>query len=128
MRKPTLHLFIAAAFAICPIIIAVQVGRFIDTGRDAQTNWLGGTIFTLARASFAVWGSPAGLLIGSMVMGIGHIINRPTLLHFNERSSIVTRCDNTMYYPWNIRRCYAGFAATGLITSCSKPPATKKSP
>jgi MFS family permease len=65
---------IAATFAIFPIIIAVRVGRFIDTGRDAETNWVGSAIFALACGSFALWSSPAGLMVGSMVMGIGHIM------------------------------------------------------
>ena len=36
---------IAATFAICPILIAVRVGRQIDRGYDAQTTWLGAAIF-----------------------------------------------------------------------------------
>ncbi len=36
---------IAATFAICPILIAVRVGRYIDRGYDAQTTWLGAGIF-----------------------------------------------------------------------------------
>ncbi len=52
---------IAATFAIFPIMIAVRIGRFIDTGRDAETNWVGSAIFALACGSFALWSSPAGL-------------------------------------------------------------------
>jgi len=65
---------IAATFAICPIVIAVRIGRLLDTGRDAETNWAGAAIFAMACASFTVWASPTGLLIGSMVMGVGHIM------------------------------------------------------
>jgi len=66
--------FIAAAFAIFPILIAVRVGRFIDRGHDAQTAWIGAAIFMVSIAGFAVWATPAGLLVISAVMGLGHIM------------------------------------------------------
>ena len=43
---------IAATFAICPILIAVRVGRQIDRGYDVQTTWLGGGIFVIAFVIF----------------------------------------------------------------------------
>src|SRR4029079_18868323 len=43
---------IAATFAICPILIAVRVGRQIDRGYDVQTSWLGGGIFSHAFVIF----------------------------------------------------------------------------
>src|SRR5581483_7821922 len=66
--------FIAATFAIFPIVIAVRIGRFIDRGHDAHTAWLGSAIFFVAVAGFAFWSSPAGLLVFSTIMGIGHIM------------------------------------------------------
>src|SRR3954469_4260213 len=65
---------IAATFAICPILIAVRVGREIDRGYDAQTTWLGAAIFAVACASFATASSTVALLISSAVMGTGHIM------------------------------------------------------
>jgi MFS family permease len=65
---------IAATFAICPILIAVRVGRTIDRGYDAQVTWLGAAIFAVACASFAFASSPAALLAASTVMGTGHIM------------------------------------------------------
>jgi MFS family permease len=65
---------IAATFAICPILIAVRVGRQIDRGYDAQTAWLGAAIFALACTGFAFAASPATLLLASTVMGTGHIM------------------------------------------------------
>jgi MFS family permease len=65
---------IAATFAIFPILIAVQVGRVIDRGYDAQTTWTGASIFLVAAAGFALWSTPEGLLVFSTVMGIGHIM------------------------------------------------------
>jgi MFS family permease len=65
---------IAATFAICPILIAVRVGRQIDRGYDAQTTWLGATIFAIACASFTFAASPISLLVASTIMGTGHIM------------------------------------------------------
>ncbi len=65
---------IAATFAICPILIAVRVGRQIDRGYDAQTTWLGAAIFAFACAGFAFASTPVALLIASTVMGTGHIM------------------------------------------------------
>jgi MFS family permease len=65
---------IAATFAICPILIAVRVGREIDRGYDAHTTWLGAAIFAVACASFATASSTVALLVSSTIMGTGHIM------------------------------------------------------
>jgi hypothetical protein len=65
---------IAATFAICPILIAVRVGRQIDRGYDAQTTWLGASIFAVSCTGFAFAASPTTLLLASTVMGTGHIM------------------------------------------------------
>jgi len=65
---------IAAAFAIFPILIAVQVGRFIDRGHDAHTVWLGSALLTAACAGFVLSSSAAGLLVATAVMGVGHLM------------------------------------------------------
>jgi MFS family permease len=65
---------IAATFAICPILIAVRVGREIDRGYDAHTTWLGAAIFAAACAGFATASSAVALLVSSTIMGIGHIM------------------------------------------------------
>ncbi|MBX9842237.1 MAG: MFS transporter [Xanthobacteraceae bacterium] len=65
---------IAATFAIFPILIAVQVGRFIDRGYDTRTAWIGALIFALSMTGFALWPTTAGLLLFSTVMGFGHIM------------------------------------------------------
>ena len=64
--------FIAASFAIFPILIAVRVGRFIDRGHDALTSWVGAAIFLVSIAGFAVWATPTGLLVLSAIMGLPH--------------------------------------------------------
>jgi hypothetical protein len=79
-RAVELHLsivwlgLIAATFAIVPILMAVRVGRVIDRGYDAQVAWLGAAIFTSASAGFALWPTPAGLLLSSTVLGTGHLM------------------------------------------------------
>ena len=65
---------IAAAFAIFPIFIAVQVGRFIDRGHDATTLRLGSALLTVACAGFVLWPSATGLLVTTAVMGVGHLM------------------------------------------------------
>src|SRR5262245_58829637 len=58
---------IAAAFAAFPIVMAVQVGRFIDRGNDALTIWIGSAIMALASAGFVLWPSAVGLLVISTI-------------------------------------------------------------
>jgi prepilin signal peptidase PulO-like enzyme (type II secretory pathway) len=65
---------IAAAFAAFPIVMAVQVGRFIDRGNDALTIWIGSAIIAMASAGFVLWPSAVGLVVVTTVMGIGHIM------------------------------------------------------
>jgi MFS family permease len=65
---------IAGTFAIAPMLMAVQIGRFIDRGYDAQIAWMGAGFFTLACTCFALWSSPTGLLISSTVLGVGHLM------------------------------------------------------
>lgn len=64
---------IAAAFAILPIFIAVQVGRFIDRGNDARAAWIGAGLFTLASVGLAFWSSVEGLFIATTLLGMGHL-------------------------------------------------------
>ena len=65
---------IAAAFAAFPIVMAVQVGRFIDRGHDALTIWIGSAIMAAASAGFVLWPSAVGLVVVTAIMGIGHIM------------------------------------------------------
>jgi MFS family permease len=65
---------ITAAFAILPIIFAVPVGRFIDRGNDARTAWIGGGLFVVACAGFALWQSLVALLFFTAVLGLAHMM------------------------------------------------------
>ena len=60
-------------FAILPIFIAVQVGRYIDRGHDARTAWIGAGLFLLSCVGLAFWSSVEGLFIATTVMGMGHL-------------------------------------------------------
>jgi predicted MFS family arabinose efflux permease len=65
---------IAAAFAAFPIMMAVQVGRFIDRGNDALTIWVGSAIMAASSAGFVLWPSAVGLVVVTTIMGSGHIM------------------------------------------------------
>lgn len=64
---------ISAAFALVPIVLAVQVGRFIDRGHDAEATWIGGGFLLLACVGFALWSSAVGLFVCTSVLGIGQM-------------------------------------------------------
>jgi predicted MFS family arabinose efflux permease len=66
---------ISATFAILPIIFAVQVGRFLDRGKDAQAAWIGASLLVIACAGFRfVAGSLPSLLLLTALLGISHIL------------------------------------------------------
>jgi predicted MFS family arabinose efflux permease len=65
---------IAAAFAAFPIVIAVQLGRFIDRGYDALTIWTGSAILAAASGGFILFPTAARLVLVTAFMGIGHIM------------------------------------------------------
>jgi len=66
---------ISATFSILPIIFAVQVGRYLDRGKDAQSVWFGTTLLVLTCAGFRyAAGSLAGLLVLTALLGISHIL------------------------------------------------------
>jgi MFS family permease len=65
---------ITAAFAILPILCAVQIGRFIDRGNDARTAWIGGGLLVAACAGFALSPSLITLLLSTSLLGIAHLM------------------------------------------------------
>lgn len=66
---------ISATFAILPIIFAVQVGRYLDRGKDAQAVWFGATLLVIVCAGFRyAAGSLGGLLVLTALLGISHIL------------------------------------------------------
>ncbi|MFY9693329.1 MAG: MFS transporter [Xanthobacteraceae bacterium] len=66
---------ISATFAILPIIFAVQVGRYLDRGKDAQAAWIGASLLVIACAGFRyAAGSLLTLLLLTALLGISHIL------------------------------------------------------
>jgi MFS family permease len=65
---------ITAAFAVLPIILAVQIGRFIDRGNDARTAWIGGGLLVVACAGFALSHSLVMLLLSTAILGTAHLL------------------------------------------------------
>ncbi len=66
---------ISATFAILPIIFAVQVGRFLDRGKDAQAVWIGASLLVIACAGFRfAANSLPSLLLLTALLGISHIL------------------------------------------------------
>jgi MFS family permease len=65
---------ITAVFAILPIILAVQIGRFIDRGNDARTAWIGGGLLVVAGAGFALSPSLLALLLATAILGVAHLL------------------------------------------------------
>jgi len=66
---------ISATFAILPIIFAVQVGRFLDRGKDAQAAWIGASLLVIACAGFRfAAASLLSLLLLTALLGVSHIL------------------------------------------------------
>jgi predicted MFS family arabinose efflux permease len=65
---------ISAGFAVLPIFLALQIGRFIDRGYDAHAVWIGSALILLA--SVALWAFPTSavhLLVFTILLGTGHM-------------------------------------------------------
>ena len=66
---------ISATFAILPIVFAVQVGRYLDRGKDAQAAWIGAVLLVLTCAGFRfAAGSLWSLLLLTALLGTSHIL------------------------------------------------------
>src|SRR5215212_7174769 len=46
---------ISAGFALLPIFLALQIGRYIDRGHDAHAAWIGSILMLLASAALWAW-------------------------------------------------------------------------
>ena len=65
---------IGATFALFPIMIAVQVGRFIDRGHDAPVGWIGSALYAVGCGGFLFANSVPSLLASTAVFGAGHLL------------------------------------------------------
>src|SRR5690242_3620564 len=64
---------IAATFALLPILLAVQVGRFIDRGNDALAAWIGSVLLVVACLGLVLSGSAEVLLAFNALLGVSHL-------------------------------------------------------
>jgi MFS family permease len=65
---------VAAGFAVLPILLAVQIGRYIDRGNDARAVWIGSVL--CFGPCLALWAWPltgAHLFAFTVVLGCGHM-------------------------------------------------------
>ncbi len=77
---------ITAVYAVLPILVGVQVGRFIDRGHDAETSWIGSMLLVIACVGFAVFPSLIAVLIFTALTGTAH------LLLVISQQVVCTRC------------------------------------
>ena len=65
---------ISATFAILPMFLAVQIGRLLDRGLDAQAAWIGSALFVASCLGFYFFaGSLTSLLLLTALFGVGHL-------------------------------------------------------
>jgi predicted MFS family arabinose efflux permease len=77
---------ITAVYAVLPIIVGVQVGRFIDRGHDAATTWIGSALLVIACVGFALFPSLIMVLVFTSITGTAH------LLFVISQQVLCTRC------------------------------------
>lgn len=67
---------VAASFTLLPLLVAVPVGRFVDR-RGPRPALLGGAlVLVVATAALVALGrSVAGLVVGSALLGVGHLLS-----------------------------------------------------
>jgi predicted MFS family arabinose efflux permease len=65
---------ITGVLAVLPLLLAVQVGRFIDRGNETRTAMIGAGLLCLSCGGFALWSSLTGLLIFTAILGLGHLM------------------------------------------------------
>jgi MFS family permease len=67
---------IAASFALVPLLVAVMVGRAVDSGNENAILLLGAFMMVLAGAGLVFWsGSLTLLIVWNVVLGLGHLLS-----------------------------------------------------
>ena len=67
---------IGAAFSIAPLLLAIQVGRFVDRGRAGLVILLGSIILVLTTFALLFINSIALLMLAMPTLGMGHLLIR----------------------------------------------------
>ncbi|MDK3256515.1 MFS transporter [Blastococcus capsensis] len=66
---------LTASFAVVPLLLAVPSGQATDRFGERRVMLVGAVLMTLAAAVFATErGGAAGLVVGSVVLGTGHLL------------------------------------------------------
>jgi MFS family permease len=67
---------LTASFAVVPLVLAVPSGQATDRFGERRVMLVGAVLMTLAGAVFALErGGAAGLVLGSVVLGTGHLLS-----------------------------------------------------
>jgi MFS family permease len=67
---------LTASFAVVPLVLAVPSGQATDRFGERRVMLVGAVLMTLSGAVFALErGGAAGLVIGSVVLGTGHLLS-----------------------------------------------------
>ncbi|CCG04233.1 MFS transporter [Blastococcus saxobsidens] len=67
---------LAASFAVVPLVLAVPSGQATDRFGERRVMLVGAVLMTLAGAVFATErGGTTGLVVGSVVLGTGHLLS-----------------------------------------------------
>lgn len=65
---------ITAVYALLPIIVGVQVGRFIDRGHDTMTTWLATGLLVFACIGFVAFPNLPALFVFTAITGTAHLM------------------------------------------------------
>lgn len=65
---------LSASFAIAPLVLAVPSGHAVDRFGERRVMLVGGVVLCVSAVAFALLGGGvAGLMAGSVLLGIGHL-------------------------------------------------------
>jgi MFS family permease len=65
---------IGATFALAPLVLAIQVGRFVDKGRAGLALMAGSVILVLTTIALLFINSIALLMLAMPTLGMGHLL------------------------------------------------------
>lgn len=65
---------VGATFALAPLLLAVFIGRWVDTGRDGLSMFLGSVILILISFALIFIDSIPLLMVTMPVLGVGHLL------------------------------------------------------
>ena len=83
---------IGATFALAPLILAIQVGRFVDKGRSGLALMLGSVILVLTTIALLFINSIALLMLAMPALGMGHL-----LIMVGGQTLIANRSSSSQY-------------------------------